>query len=106
MAGASVVRPTRTVTGERRRWKKTKMTIRPSEPGIQGLKKEKKTLKCTCQKKNNYAYRQQETKQHLFAIRHISTSQGRRTNLASQGNNNTLFVLFFLLLSLYAIIGN
>ena len=44
MAGASVVRPTRTVTGERRRWKKTKMTIRPSEPGIQGLKKEKKNI--------------------------------------------------------------
>ena len=51
MAGASVVRPTRTVTGERRRWKKTKMTIRPSEPGIQGLKKEKKTLNYKCQKK-------------------------------------------------------
>ena len=31
MAGASVVRPTRTVTGERR-WKKTKVTVRPSEP--------------------------------------------------------------------------
>ena len=32
LAGASVVRPTRTMTGERR-WKKTKVTIRPSEPG-------------------------------------------------------------------------
>ena len=68
--------------------------------------KGKKNIELQVPKKNNYAYRQQERKQHLFAIRHISTSQGRRTNLASQGNNNTLFVLFFLLLSLYAIIGN
>ena len=51
MAGASVVRPTRTVTGERRRWKKTKMTIRPSEPGIQGLKKEKKNIEMHVPKK-------------------------------------------------------
>ena len=53
MAGASVVRPTRTMTGERR-WKKTKVTIRPSEPGdnsrAEKEKKKKKKFKCKSQK--------------------------------------------------------
>ena len=60
MAGASVVRPTRTMTGERR-WKKTKVTIRPSEPGDNSRaekEKKKKKFKCKSQKKiHNYACR-------------------------------------------------
>ena len=52
-------------------------------------------MKVPKKNKNNNAYRQQETKQHLFAIRHISTSQGRRTNLASQGNNNNVICFVF-----------
>ena len=76
--------------GRRRKWR-----YGPASQGFKDWKRKKKTLKCTCQKKNNYAYRQQETKQHLFAIRHISTSQGRRTNLASQGNNNNVICFVF-----------